>query len=96
MRIAPLMPAAWLALVAFPAAAQPAEAPASSSGAAQVPTGLAPSIRIRDGDTSIDIQCSVRDTIGECTDAAVRIIDRLNGAGGNEETGAQGANDISG
>jgi hypothetical protein len=56
MRVAPLMPAAWLLLVAISATAQPAERPAP-----QLPAGLAPSIRIHDGDTSIEVQCSVRD-----------------------------------
>ena len=91
MRVAPLMPAAWLLLVAISATAQPAERPAP-----QLPAGLAPSIRIHDGDTSIEVQCSVRDSIAECTDAAVRLIDRLNGAGSDSETGPSGASDISG
>src|SRR3954465_9158109 len=59
MRVAPLMPAAWLLLVAISATAQPAERPAP-----QLPAGLAPAIRIHDGDTSIEVQCSVRDSIG--------------------------------
>src|SRR3954454_14391414 len=93
IRVAPLMPAAWLLLVAISATAQPAERPAP-----QLPAGLAPSIRIHDGDTSIEVQCSARDSIGECTDAAVRLIDRLNGADSNNaaDTGPAPASDISG
>ncbi len=93
MRVALLMPAAWLLLAALSATAQPAERPAP-----QLPAGLAPSIRIHDGDTSIDVQCSVRDSIAECTDAAVRLIDRLNGADSNTDTdtGPGRASDISG
>ena len=93
MRVARLMPAAWLLLVAISATAQPAERPAP-----QLPAGLAPSIRIHDGDTSIEVQCSVRDSIGDCTDAAVRLIDRLNGADSNTDTntGPGRASDISG
>ena len=96
MRVAPLMLAAWLLLPALSAAAQPAAAPAPQPVLPQVPAGLAPSIRIHDGDTSIDVQCSPRDSIAECTDAAIRIIDRLNGTGSDSDTGPSGASDISG
>jgi hypothetical protein len=96
MRLAPLTPAAWLLLAAHSAAAQPGQVTAPEPPSPQVPAGLAPSIRIHDGDTSIEVQCSVRDSIAECTDAAVRLIDRLNGAGSDSETGPSGASDISG
>ena len=93
MRVAPLMPAAWLLLVAISR-----HRAAGRAAAPQLPAGLAPSIRIHDGDTSIEVQCSVRDSIGECTDAAVRLIDRLNGADSNTDTdtGSGRASDISG
>src|SRR3954453_8026335 len=91
IRVAPLMPSPSQLLVGILATPQPAEAPAP-----QLPAGLAPSIRIHDGDTSIEVQCSVRDSIGECTDAAVRLIDRLNGAHSNTDPGPGRASDISG
>src|SRR5436305_12425970 len=96
MRVAPLMPAAWLLLAALSAAAQPAGAPAPQPALPQVPAGLAPSIRIHDGDTSIEVQCSLRDSVAECTDAALRIIDRLNGTGNDTNASPSGASDIAG
>ena len=76
--------AAGLALLALPVLAQapPPDGPRHHRpgppprAEAEQPR-LSPAVHIRRGDLMLDLDCSIRDTIEDCTEAALRLIDRL-------------------
>ena len=82
MRATVLLPAACLALLAPPAAAQqPAPPPGPTATAA--PSSAAgqargPSLRIRVGGVSLDLDCSAGDGTEACARTALGIVDHLN------------------